>query len=51
VDKAESKKFAAVTAEGLKPEQYKQIVQLARVDKVFEQKFLSYVNQVKDSSS
>jgi hypothetical protein len=43
--------MAAVKAEGLQPQQYNQVIQLARVDKAFEQKFLSYVNAVKNSSS
>ena len=48
---AESRKIDAVKAEGLQPQQYNQVVQLARVDKAFEQKFLSYVNEVKNSPS
>ena len=40
---AESRKMAAVKAEGLQPQQYNQVLQLARNDKAFEQKFLSYV--------
>jgi len=48
---AESRKMAAVKAEGLQPQQYNQVIQLARVDKAFGQKFLSYVNEVKNSSS
>jgi hypothetical protein len=48
---AESRKIDAVKAEGLRPQQYNQVIQLARVDKAFEQKFLSYVNQVKNSPS
>jgi len=48
---AELRKMAAVKAEGLQPQQYNQVIQLARVDKAFEQKFLSYVNEVKNSSS
>jgi hypothetical protein len=48
---AELRKIAAVKAEGLQPQQYNQVIQLARVDKAFEQKFLSYVNEVKNSSS
>ena len=48
---AESRKIAAVKAEGLQPQQYNQVIQLARDDKAFEQKFLSYVNEVKNSSS
>ena len=46
---AEAKKMSAVTAEGLQPQQYNQVIQLARVDKAFGQKFLSYVNDVKGS--
>ena len=48
---AESRKVDAVKAEGLQPQQYNQVVQLARVDKAFEHKFLSYVNEVKNSPS
>jgi hypothetical protein len=48
---ADSMKIAAVKAEGLRPQQYNQVIQLARVDKAFEQKFLSYVNEAKNSSS
>ena len=43
--------MAAVKAEGLQPQQYNQVIQLARVDKAFEQKFLSYVHKVQNSSS
>ena len=48
---AESRKMAAVKAEGLQPQQYNQVIQLARVDKAFEQKFLSYVLKMQNSSS
>jgi hypothetical protein len=48
---AESRKIAAVKAEGLRPQQYNQVLQLARTDKAFEQKFLSYVDEVQKSSS
>jgi Domain of unknown function (DUF4168) len=48
---AESRKMAAVKAEGLQPQQYNQVIQLARVDKAFERKFLSYVNEVKNLPS
>jgi Domain of unknown function (DUF4168) len=48
---AESRKMAAVKAEGLQPQQYNRGIQLARVDKAFERKFLSYVNEVKNSPS
>ena len=47
---AEVKKLAAVKGEGLQPQQYNQVIQLARADKAFEQKFLSYVDAVKGSS-
>jgi hypothetical protein len=50
-EQAESKKMAAVKSEGLQPQQYNQVIQLARADKSFEQKFLSYVNEVKNSPS
>ena len=48
---AESRKMDAVNAEGLQPQQYNEVLQLARNDKAFEQKFLSYVNEVQNSSS
>jgi hypothetical protein len=48
---AESRKMAAVKAEGLQPQQYNQVMQLARVDKAFERKFLSYLNEVNNSPS
>lgn len=51
VKQAESRKMAVVRAEGLQPQQYNQVLQLGRLDKTFEQKFLSYVNEVKSSSS
>jgi Domain of unknown function (DUF4168) len=47
---AESRKMDAVKAEGLQPQQYNEVVQLARVDKSFQQKFFSYINEVKNSS-
>jgi Domain of unknown function (DUF4168) len=50
-NQAESRKIAAVKAEGLQPQQYNQVIQLARNDKAFEQKFLSYVDKVQNSSS
>jgi uncharacterized protein DUF4168 len=50
-NQAESRKIAAVKAEGLQPQQYNQVIQLARTDKAFEQKFLSYVDKVQNSSS
>jgi hypothetical protein len=43
--------MAAVKAEGLQPQQCNQVIQLARVDKAFERKFLSYLNEVNNSPS
>jgi len=40
---AESKKVAAVQAEGLQPQQYNQVLALVQRDKSLEQRFLSYV--------
>jgi hypothetical protein len=48
---AESRKMAAAKAEGLQPQQCNQVIQLARVDKAFERKFLSYLNEVNNSPS
>jgi Spy/CpxP family protein refolding chaperone len=48
---AESDKIDAVKAEGLQPQQYNQVIELAQADKALRQKFLSYVNEVKSSSS
>jgi hypothetical protein len=50
-EQAESNKMAAVKSEGLQPQQHNQVIQLARADKSFEQKFLSYVNEVRNSPS
>jgi hypothetical protein len=50
-EQAESEKVTAVKAEGVQPQQFNQVMQLARVDKAFQQKFLSYVNEVKNSPS
>jgi hypothetical protein len=49
-EQAESKKLAAVKSEGLQPQQYNQVIQLARADKSFEQQFLSYVNEMNSPS-
>jgi Domain of unknown function (DUF4168) len=46
VAQAESDKIDAVKAEGLRPQQYNQVLVLARVDKTLRQKLLSYVNEV-----
>jgi hypothetical protein len=46
---AQSKEMAAVKAEGLQPDQYNHVLEVARADDAFQQKFLSYVNKVKKS--
>jgi len=46
---AESDKIDAVKAEGLQPQQYNHVIELAQADKALQQKFLSYVNEVKSS--
>jgi Spy/CpxP family protein refolding chaperone len=48
---AESDKIDAVKAEGLRPQQYNRVIELAQADKTVQQKFLSYVNEVKNSPS
>jgi hypothetical protein len=48
---AQAKEMAAVQAEGLQPEQYNQVIQLAQSDNAFQQKFLSYIDKVKNSPS
>jgi len=51
VKQTESQKIAVVKAEGLQPEQYNHVIQLARADSNFRQKFLSYVDKESKSSS
>jgi restriction endonuclease Mrr len=46
--RAESREKAAVEAEGLQPQQYNQIIQLAQADKAFQRKFLSQVKKVEN---
>ena len=48
---AESDKIDAVKAEGLQPQQYNHLIELAQADRAFQQRFLSYVNEVEKSSS
>jgi selenocysteine-specific translation elongation factor len=47
----ESKKLAAVKAEGLQPQRYNQVLQLAQADKTVQEKLFSYVKEVKNSPS
>jgi hypothetical protein len=51
VKRAEYQKIAAVEAEDLQPQQYNQVIELAKVDSDFERKFMSYVDGVKNSRS
>ena len=48
---AESDKIDAVKAEGLQPQQYNHVIELAQADKAFQRKFLSYVNEVEKTPS
>jgi hypothetical protein len=41
----ESKKLAAVKAEGLEPQQYNHVIEVVQVDTNLQQKFLSYVKE------
>jgi hypothetical protein len=41
----------AVKAEGLQPQQYNQVIQLAEVDRAFQRRFLSYVDKAETSPS
>jgi hypothetical protein len=49
-EQVESRKLAAVKSEGLRPQQYNQVLQLARADGQLQQKFLSYVNRAKSGA-
>lgn len=51
IKRAEYQKIAAVEAEDLQPQQYNQVIELAQTDSVFERKFMSYVDGVKNSRS
>lgn len=51
VKRAEYQKIAAVEAEGLQPQRYNQVIELAKADNAFERKFMSYVDKVKSSRS
>lgn len=47
---SESAKLAAVKEEGMEPQQYNNVIQLAKADNTLQQKFLSYVQELKHSS-
>jgi hypothetical protein len=46
---SESAKLAAVKAEGMEPRQYNNVIQLVKADNTLQQKFLSYVQELKHS--
>jgi hypothetical protein len=47
---SESAKMAAVKEEGMEPQQYNNVIQLVKADNTLQQKFLSYVQELKHSS-
>jgi hypothetical protein len=47
---SESAKLAAVKEEGMEPQQYNNVIQLVKADTTLQQKFLSYVQELKHSS-
>jgi hypothetical protein len=46
---SESAKLAAVKEEGMEPQQYNNVIQLVKADNTLQQKFLSYVQELKHS--
>jgi len=49
-DESESEKLAAVKAQGMEPQQYNDLIMLVKDDNGLQQKFLSYVQQLRKSS-
>jgi len=49
-DESESEKLAAVKAQGMEPQQYNNVIMLVKDDNSLQQKFLSYVQQLRRSS-
>jgi hypothetical protein len=49
-DESESEKLAAVKAQGMEPQQYNNVIMLVKDDNGLQQKFLSYVQQLRRSS-
>lgn len=47
---SESAKVAAVKAEGMEPQQYNNVIQMVKADSALQQKFLSYVQELKHAS-
>jgi uncharacterized protein DUF4168 len=50
MNESESEKLAAVKAQGMQPEQYNNVIMLVKDDNGLQQKFLSYVQQLRRSS-
>jgi hypothetical protein len=50
MDESESEKLAAVKAQGMEPQQYNNVIMLVKDDNGLQQKFLSYVQQLRRSS-
>ena len=50
MDESESEKVAAVKAEGMEPQQYNNVIMLVKDDTGLQQKFLSYVQELRRSS-
>jgi Domain of unknown function (DUF4168) len=49
-DESESEKLAAVKAQGMEPQQYNNVIMLVKDDSTLQQKFLSYVQQLRRTS-
>jgi Domain of unknown function (DUF4168) len=49
-DESESEKLAAVKAQGMEPQQYNNVIMLVKDDNTLQQKFLSYVQQLRRTS-
>lgn len=47
---SESAKVAAVKAEGMEPQQYNNVIQMVKADTSLQQKFLSYVEELRHAS-
>lgn len=47
---SESAKVAAVKEEGMEPQQYNDVIQMVKADNTLQQKFLSYVQELKRAS-
>ncbi|HVB78573.1 MAG TPA: DUF4168 domain-containing protein [Candidatus Binataceae bacterium] len=47
---SESAKVAAVKAEGMEPQQYNNVIQMVKADSSLQQKFLSYVQELRHAS-